>query len=359
MNKFTLQLVGASSLTFMLSGCSLFFTDHSDDYQKGQPVTSALEVPEGSTPSSDVLVIPNEKAIANLEGTKAYSTPRAPFVYYPMVAVGIEEKDDSIELTVPAGIAQSKRIVTDFLTALHGAGTSIASQTDDHILSVPFDFHPQGWWASLWSSITRIHPVETAFSFRFDEKEQGKTLVSIQFRDEQQDVELGNWMSPVQNDDAYSVAIRLWGTMGRQLNQSSAYLSNRGETTSFPIWVDHHGLFAIHLGENVSSADIDAKLSAAGIYRIPGKDQMLAPVPPEDVARIGDIVDFNLPFTSGEKSLKSIKSVRRNLDDVSWEEREYPYKISHQKAGDFLVIDVSSMDSPEVVSYHLVQRFVN
>ncbi|MFT6656751.1 MAG: ribosomal protein S6, partial [Marinomonas primoryensis] len=50
---------------------------------------------------------------------------------------------------------------------------------------------------------------------------------------------------------------------------------------------------------------------------------------------------------------------RRNLDDVSWEEREYPYKITHQKAGDFLVIDVSATDYPEVTSFHLVQRFVN
>ena len=357
MNKFTLQLVGASSLTFMLSGCSLFFTDHSDDYQKGQPVTSALEVPDGSTPSNDVLVIPNEKAIANLEGTTAYSTPRAPFVYYPMVAVGIEEKDDSIELTVPAGLAQSKRIVTDFLTALHGAGTSIASQTDDHILSVPFDFHPQGWFASLWSNITRIHPAQPAFSFRFNELE-GKTLVAVQFRDEQQDAEAGNWMSPVQNDDAYSVAIRLWGTMGRQLNQSSAYLSNRGETASYPIWVDHHGLFAIYLGDNVSQADIEAKLNAADMYLMPGPDQLLAPVPPEDVARIGDVIDFNIPVGEDKKQ-KLFKVRRRNLDDVSWEQREYSYKISHQKAGDFLVIDVSSMDSPEVVSYHLVQRFVN
>ncbi|WP_421852439.1 hypothetical protein [Marinomonas sp.] len=358
MNKPTLKLVGASSLTLMLSGCSMFFTDHSGDYQKEEPVTSTLEMPAGSAPSTDVLVIPNEKAIANLEGTTTYTTARAPFVYYPMVTIGIEEQGDAIEFTVPANMTQSKRIVTDFLTALHGAGTSIASQTDDQIISVPFDFHPQGWWASLWSSITRMHPVETAFSFQFDEKEQGKTLVSIQFRDEQQDVELGNWMSPAQNDDAYSVAVRLWGTMGRQLNQSSAYLSNRGDTASFPIWVDHHGLFAIHLGEDVSSADIEAKLSAAGIYLIPGKNQMLAPVPPEDVARVGDIVDFNIPFTDGE-TLKSIKSVRKNLDDVSWEEREYPYKISHQKAGDFLVIDVSSVDSPEVVSFHLAQRFVN
>jgi hypothetical protein len=357
MNKFTLQLVGAGSLTLLLSGCSMFFTDHSDDYQNEKPVASALDMPAGSTESKDVLVIPNESNIADLETATPFITPRAPFVFYPMVAVEVTEQDDAIEYLVPATKQKTKRIVTDFLTALHGAGTSVATQTDDQITSVPFDFHPQGWWASLWSNITRLHPAQTAFSFRFSEME-GKTLVSVQFRDEQQDVEPSNWISPVQNDDAYSVAVRLWGTMGRQLNQSSAYLSNRGDSASFPVWVDHKGIYAIRLGNKVSASEFETILSAAGIYLIPDSDHLLSPVSPEDVARIGDVVDFNIPVGNGEKQ-KLFNVYRRNLDDVSWEEREYTYKITHQKAGDFLVIDVSAMESPEVTSFHLAQRFVN
>ncbi|MCW4631755.1 hypothetical protein [Marinomonas rhodophyticola] len=179
------------------------------------------------------------------------------------------EQDDAFELSVPANMEQSKRIVADFLTALNGAGDPIASQTQDHIISIPFDFHPQGWWASLWSKITRLHPAQTAFSFRFSESGE-KTLVSVQFRNVQQDVEPSDWMSPVQNNDAYSVAVRLWGTIGRQLNQSSAYLSNRNDASPFPVWVDHQGVYAIYLGNKVSQADIEAKLNAADIYLIPG-----------------------------------------------------------------------------------------
>jgi hypothetical protein len=357
MNKFTLQLMSASSLAILLSGCSLFLTDHSDDYQDGTPTAATLVVPEGSAQSKDVLVIPNEDKIANLEPSKPFTTPRAPFVFYPMVDVGVIEQDDSLEFFVPANIEQSKRIVADFLTALHGAGDPISSQTQDQLISIPFDFHPQGWWASLWSDITRLHPAQTAFSFRFSESGE-KTLVSVQFRNEQQDVEPSDWMSPVNDNDAYSVAVRLWGAIGRQLNQSSAYLSNRDDASSFPVWVDHQGLYAIHLGSNVSQSDIEAKLKAADIYLIPGTEDKLAPVRPEDVARVGDVIDFSVPLSSGKK-LESIKTIRRDLDDVSWEEREYTYKITHQKAGDFLVIDVSSMAFPEVVSFHLAQRFVN
>ena len=44
MNKFTLQLMSASSLAILLSGCSLFLTDHSDDYQDGTPKATTLVV---------------------------------------------------------------------------------------------------------------------------------------------------------------------------------------------------------------------------------------------------------------------------------------------------------------------------
>lgn len=358
MNKFSLQLVGVGLLTVVLSGCSLFFTDHSDDYQDVTKTHSTLEAPEGSTPSKDVLVIPNEDAISDLTPVKPFVTPRAPFIFHPMVAVGVAEKDDAIEFSVPANKTQTKRIVSDFLTALYGAGESIASQTDDQITSVAFDFDPQGWWASLWSDITRVHPAKTTFAFGFTESE-GNTLVKVQFRDEVQDTDPGPWMTPVKNSDAYTIAVRLWGTLGRQLNQSSAYLSNRDDASSYPVWIDHQGFYAIHLND-ASTSGLKATLNAAGIYLVPGSDNLLAPVLPEKIARIGDVIDFTIPTGNGEKQ-KLFNVRRRNLDDVSWDLREYSYKITQQKAGKFLYIDVSSVEQsegPEVVSFHLAQRFI-
>lgn len=358
MNKFALQLVSVGSLAVFLSGCSLFFTDHSDDYQDVTKTNSSLEAPEGSTPSKDALVIPNENAITDLTPVKPFVTPRAPFIFHPMVAIDVVEKEGALEFSVPANKAQTKRVVSDFLTALYGAGESIASQTDDQITSIGFDFHPQGWWASLWSSITRLHPAKTTFAFSFTEGE-GKTLVSVQFRDEIQDIEPGPWMTPVENSDAYTIAVRLWGTFGRQLNQSSAYLSDRNDASSYPVWIDHHGLYAIHLND-ASPSGLKATLNSAGIYLVPGADNLLAPVPPEQIARIGDVIDFTIPVGNGETQ-KLFNVRRRNLNDVSWDLREYSYEITQQKAGKFLVIDVSSVEQsedPEVVSFHFAQRFI-
>jgi len=358
MNKFLLQFVSVGSIAVLLSGCSLFFTDHSDDYQDVTKTHSTLESPEGSIESKDALVIPNEDAITDLTPTKPFVTPRAPFIYHPMVAVDVVEQEDAIEFSVPANKTQAKRVVSDFLTALYGAGESIASQTDDQITSVAFDFHPQGWWASLYSKITRLYPAKTVFAFGFTESE-GQTLVRVQFRDEVQDAEPGPWVSPVVNSDAYTIAVRLWGTFGRQLNQSSAYLSNQNDASFYPVWVDHHGLYAIRLND-ASPSGLKTALNAAGIYLVPGADNLLAPVLPENIARVGDVVDFTIPTGNGETQ-KLFNVRRRNLDDVSWDLREYSYKITEQKAGKFLVIDVSSVEQPEdpeVVSFHFAQRFI-
>lgn len=357
MKRVTLSLLSTGSMALLLTGCSTFFTDHSNDYQQERSLTPSLVIPAGSLESKDVLVIPNEEKIENLSEATAFVTPRAPFVFYPMVPVGIEEREEAIELVIPANITQSQRIVSDFLTALYGAGTAISEKTDDQITSAPFDFRPQGWLTSLWSRITRIYPAQTAFSFRFSQLDN-KTLLSVQFRDEQQGMAPSNWMSPTQNDDAYAVTVRLWGAIGRQLKQTSAYLSSQDDATSFSVWVDHRGIFAIHLGDDVSSTDIDAKLSDAGLYIIPGDEPLLSPVPPEDIARVGDTVDFNVPMGNGE-TRTLFKVYRRNLDDAVWDERAYPYQIIKQKTGEFLVVDVSAVEFPEVVSFRLTQRFVN
>ncbi|MCB5161860.1 hypothetical protein [Marinomonas algarum] len=360
MKKVSLQIVGVGSIAFMLSGCSLFFTDSANEYQTERSTGSTLEVPEGSLTIKDALVIPNEQKIADLEATNTFVTPRAPFTFYPMVQVGVSETDNAMVLTVPANMTQSKRIVSDFLTALHGAGSAIATETDNTIVTIPFDFHPQGWWANLWSDITRLYPKKTAFNFAFSEVEgePNKTLVTIQYRDEQEAMEPTAWESPTENTDAYGVAVRLWGTTGRQLNQSSAYLSNRGEMAAFPIWVDHQGQFAVRLGNQLTPDAVESALLDKGFYLMPGEASLIAPVPSDEVERVGDVISLDVPTGNGE-SMKLFNVRRRNLDDVNWDKREYPYEILQQKAGDFLVIDVSATDYPELTSFHLTQRFVN
>lgn len=358
MNKTLLKLVGFSTATLMLSGCSLFLTDHTDDYQDLNSNTSVLVVPDGSMPLRDVLVIPNEDKIAKLEPSKPFMIPRAPFVFYPMVDVAVNETEEAFSLVVPTGVENAKRMVANYLTSLYGAGTPIASQTEDSIISVPFDFHPQGWLSSVWSSITRIYPKQTVFSFDFQTLND-QTIIQLTFREEQQGSEPTSWMNPNKNDEAYGVAVRLWGVLGRQLNQSSAYLSNRENMSTFPIWVNHEGMYAVQLGnEPISESTLLSTFESANLFLMPEETKRISPVPFDKVARIGDVVDLSIPLGNGQKQ-KLFNVYRRNLNDVSWEQRDYPYEITKQKAGYFLVIDTSAAPNPEVVSFRLAQRFIN
>ncbi|BFM48168.1 hypothetical protein [Marinomonas sp. THO17] len=359
MMKPMVKLLGVASVAISLSACSTFFPDHSNDYQQEAGAHTKLKVPEGSIESQDTLVIPNENEIANLDKPQPFVTPRAPFVYYPMEIIGFAEMDDSVQYRLNTSTAEAKKIVEDFLTSIHGAGQSIETQTDNQIVSIAFDFQPQGWWASLWSDITRLHPSKTAFAFSFEQQDD-VTLVKLQYREVNQDpAKSTEWASPMAQSDAESIAVRLWGTFGLQLNQSSAYLSNTKDVTAaFPVWVDHQGMYAIYLGKDLSDNEFEAKLKAAGIYLMPGDEKLLAPVPADKVARVGDIIDFSLPIGADGKEQKLFNVYRRDLDDVSWQEREYPYQITHQKAGDFLVVDVSAMENPEIASFRIAQRFI-
>lgn len=358
MSKTLFKVVSLSTATLVLSGCSLFLTDHTDDYQDQVSNSSALIVPEGAVPSRDVLVIPNEDKIASLTPSKPFTIPRAPFVFYPMVEVTVNETEEAFSLVVPTGVENAKRIVADYLTSLYGAGTPIASQTENTLTSVPFDFHPQGWLSSVWSSVTRIYPKQTAFSFEFDTVNE-QTVIKVTYREEQEGSEPTGWMTPNKNEDAYAVAVRLWGVIGRQLNQSSAFLSNRESVSDFPVWVDHEGMYAIQLGKDpVSETSLLSTFESANLYLMPDKTQFVSPVPADQVARIGDVIDLSIPLGNGQKQ-KLFNVYRRNLNDVTWDEREYPYEITKQKAGYFLVIDVSAAPNPEVVSFRLAQRFIN
>lgn len=358
MNKALVNAMTFSALTVFLSGCGLFYTDTSSEYQNTKLSTKKLQLPTGSVVAKDIMVIPNEDVIADLgEKSKSYTLPRTPFLFYPMVSVPYLEKDSAIELLIPANEVESKRIVADHLSSIYGEGDVIASQTEHKFITTQLSLKKQGKLAAIWSSITRLYPEKTVLSFEFAEAEQS-TKVAIQFRHEKRDEEPTEWMSPATNPDVHSIVARLWGKVGRKIDESSAYLSTLDKTTDFPIWINHNGEYGIRLGKGIADDVVEAKILSAGLYLMANTESTLSPVPEEKVARIGDVVDFSIPVGSG-KTQKLFNVYRRDLDDVEWQAREYLYEIQRQENGDFLVIDTSAAQHSEVVSFLLAQRFIN
>lgn len=353
----TLQLVSAGILAISVVGCSV--TDHSNDYLTEPSESKPITVPEGSMPIKDVLVIPNENKVADIDtsATKTFVAPRAPFIFHPMSRVDLRTEEGAVLFYVPDTVAGSKKVISDFLSAMYGDGEAIASNSDNRIVSTQIALKKQGTLAHVWSKITRVYPASTVFSFDVESTEKG-SKITMQYREEITGKEPGAWMSPAKNDSEYDVAVRLWGAFGRHLNETSAYLSKQDVKSAYPIWIDAQGTFAVNLGQQVTNDMLMAKLKQADLYPVEGDESKLSPVPSKEVARVGDIVDLTLPIGTGGKDMKLFKVHRRNLNNVSWDKREYPYKIVHQKEGDFLVIDVSAVEHPESVLFKLVQRFV-
>ncbi|MEL0623718.1 hypothetical protein V6238_11515 [Marinomonas arenicola] len=340
MNKTTIKLAGIGALVSVLSGCSTGLKDNSDDYRNDTVNSVVLQAPAGSLSSRDDLVIPHENQIASVEPGSKFTVPRATFVFYPMAKIDVIMKANRVVLDVPANLVQSKKMVKDFLMALHGDGESIASDTDKQIVSVPFQFIKQGWWASMWSHVSRDFPEQIVFSFSFSSSEKG-TLVAVQYRVEDRGEAVTDWLSPTTRNDMYADTLRLWGDMARQLNKQSVSLSEQGSKAPFHVWIDHRGLLAIHLKPKTNVQDaLVTQLADAGLTQVSGKENTLAVLP-----LASDKTDGFAPNAT-------------ESDAVSWDKREYKYSIIHQKAGDFLMIDVSTSPTPEITSFLLAQRFV-
>lgn len=340
MNKTTIKLAGVGALVTLLSGCSTVLTDNSDDYRHDKVNTVVLQAPEGSLRSRDDLVIPHEQQIPSISPDAKFTVPRAPFVFYPMAKIDVMMKDSRVVLDVPANLTESKKMVKDFLMALHGDGESIASDTDSQIVSVPFQFVKQGWWASMWNHVTRDFPEQIVFSFSFTKSEQG-TLVAVQYRVEDRGEATTDWLSPTTRNDMYADTLRLWGDMARQLNKKSVSLSEQGGKAPFHVWIDHRGVLAIHLDpkESVQTA-LATELAAAGLEAVAGKENTLAV----------------MPLANGKMDGVAPNATQGQTE--AWNESEYQYSIIHQKAGDFLLIDVTSSATPKITSFLLAQRFV-
>lgn len=357
MKKLTSTMVTLASTGLLLTGCSSFLTDHADDYQDGVDQNTALIAPEGSAPLEDSLVIPNEGAVADLQEKKEFVAPRAPFLYQSMAKVVMTEKQDAVEYVFPADVRQSKKIIEDFVSSFNDSPTPLVTDTDTRITTTPAPLVEQGRWRSLWSQITRVYPSKTEFSFDLQPLENASTLVKMQMREVSEEGEIGEWVSPTTDLNTYGMAIRLWGTIGRKLDQNSAYLSeSKKQAEPSPIWINGSGMFAAYLGKKVSAEQIEQKIQQAGLY-LSSEANQLAVVPEDEIARVGDVIPLEIPVGKG-KTQKLFNVKRRDLDDVSWDKRTYPYKIERQAAGDFLVIDVSATENQQLTSYFFAKKFL-
>ncbi|MCZ2720215.1 hypothetical protein O1D97_00800 [Marinomonas sp. 15G1-11] len=351
------QCALGAALCILITGCSTL-TDHREDYKTVKTNSDTLQYPEGIKAPIDRLYIPNEGRIAHLDDIKVPQIPAPPTIYHALTPVHISSTGDHFQLIVPASVKVTENLLTNFLTGMYGDGDPIRSNIEGSIETQVFTSSSESRLASIWRAITRLPSKGIALQYKLAEQ-LGGTKIEIRYRNESSDGVVSEWASPEKSQFAETSVVRLWGVLGKQLSDNAVFLSSQSSVNTTPLWVDHRGHFVLRLNDN-NDQSIDSILSMGGLYLLSTAPNTLSLKPEAELPKIGDIVDFKIPFiTQDESKPSSIKSRRRNLDDVEWDEKIYNFKIDANTLGKFLVIDFSDVDYPELRSYQVMSRFIN
>lgn len=66
-----------------------------------------------------------------------------------------------------------------------------------------------------------------------------------------------------------------------------------------------------------------------------------------------------LPAIGGGKQVTLGSIRRRNLNDLTWEQRSYPVTLESRVNGVFVTVDASNTEQPKLVSYRIMQKLFN
>lgn len=359
MSKHTKQWVMAGSLAsaVLLSGCSNLVTDHGLDYQSARSSDVELQLPAGRHDVSDKMIIPNEDRVDTLQVTSEFVTPRAPKPYEPMADVSLSIGQFEASLRLPVGQAQAKQLLTDYFSSFSGEEVVFSANGDSQLVSQPLQFERQSGIGKLWSNITRLQPTQYRLTVNFEpvglQTSAAIQLVAIQADGAEQAVDL------TLDEASASQMVEAWSHISKELTVESALLSNQGRQPlkKSLIWTNREGKLALYLGLHADEPSVEQYIrDTAGLHITSEEPKELSLVPQDQIARVGDIIDFKVPLgaLAEKEEVILFKVRRRNLDDVEWTERSYPYQLIRQREGYFLTVDTSATDNPALTSYRIL-----
>lgn len=359
MSKHTKKLVMAGSLAsvVLLSGCSNLVTDHGLDYQSARSSDVELQLPAGRHDVIDKMIIPNEDRVATLQPTGEFEAPRAPKPYESMTHVPMVIGQYDVTLQIPASLAQSKKLLTDYFSSFSGEAVVFHNNSETELVSEPLQFEGQSGLGKLWTSVTRLKPTQYRLTLNFEPTRTQTTtkiqLVAINAEGDEQAVDL------TLDEASAGQMVDAWSHISKELTVETALLSNQGRepVRESRIWTNRENKLALFLGNFADQASVDNFIrNTAGLHITNEEPKELALVPQDQLARVGDIIDFKVPLgaLAEKEEVILFKVRRRNLDDVEWTERSYPYQLIRQREGYFLTVDASATDNPTLTSYRIL-----
>ncbi|WP_067100590.1 hypothetical protein [Marinomonas atlantica] len=351
-----LAMLGSLASVVTLSGCSNVVTDHGLDYQDARSSEVELKLPPGRHDVTDKLIIPNEDRIANLDAKGEFEAPRAPKPYLPMAYVSMVLGQYDVTFEIPTNLSQSKLLLSNYFASFSGKTVVFNQVSETELVSAPIQFKEQGTLSKLWNSITRLEPEKYRLTIDFVPRKNATEariqLIKIS--------EQGESLVDLTLDEASaSQMVDAWSHISKDLTTETALLSKQGQKPVLKsrIWTNQDGKLALFLGKEADLASLNNYIrNTSGVHITSETPPELSLVPQDKLARVGDIVDFKVPLgpigTNEEVVLFKVR--RRNLDDVSWTERSYPYDLKRQQEGYFLTIDAGATETPTLTTYRIL-----
>lgn len=362
MKKHSVKIASGMVLVGALSGCSSLVTDHGLDYQDAEASSVELSMPDDAQPVRDKLIIPNEDRIANLETKGEFTAPRAPLVFQPLAYTPLVMQGSVATLTLPVETEEAQTLISEYLSSIAQAHeqTLEFEVSEDTLQSSSVSFEETGTLTKIWYAVTKLEKPTYRFNVEFDE---GTRFTKAKVTVTQTTEDAPKAVDYEKNERLANVLVDMWTSFASELEESKVLLSS--QTAKAPvkdnslIWMRSNGELALYLGPRFSERSFKTYINSSdGVFLTGDNDQELSVVPEEQLAKVGDIIDFNLPIKASSDSdgIKLFKVRRRNLDDVEWHARSYPYRIEQQQDGYFLTVDASATDYPRLTSYRIFSR---
>ncbi|TBR42233.1 hypothetical protein CBF23_008120 [Marinomonas agarivorans] len=350
------HLSTAGLLTLLMSGCSI--TDRGNDYQLSRSNDRPLVVEDGAFYSTDKLVIPNEQSIPVYKERHDFIAPDVPKPYVPFADLKIVWQDNQMWIESSSNLSSMKTAVTEFFSTLSGEQDVFHVKADNRLETFPISFVQQSWLGALWSNITRLYPEKAVYEVVFESKGKVNRL-GLRYQTIKTDINgedtVSDWLTPKADERVYSTALDLWGQLSTKIKNNEELLSARNQTEPNSLWLDYQGNYAVRLNTGSDKQTLINIINKSPLHLINNNPLEVAFIPASEIPKVGELKKLVLPPLGGERIvLGNIR--RRNLDDLTWEQRSYPVILDQRSNGVFVSIDASEADQPKLVSYRVMQE---
>ena len=105
-----------------------------------------------------------------------FKAPNVPDAFYSLADFKFTSNQDRVWIETTGDISVIQKAIVVFFDNLYATDHSMKVNTDQRMETVSMPFYGQGWFASLWSSITRLYPEKVIYEIVLEKGEHNNRI---------------------------------------------------------------------------------------------------------------------------------------------------------------------------------------